>query len=89
MKVVYNTTTVLIRQFKISRGYIQICMPRNLVKKAEVCSSFNTTTVTGTTVREHHPRSHHKSATDRVRTGDRLYPVHLIVNSLYYSAYKI
>ena len=28
-----------------------------------------------TTVREQHPRSHHKGATDRVRTGDRRYPV--------------
>ena len=60
-----------------------------MVKKAEIRSSFNTTTVTGTTFREPHPRSHHKGSTDRVQTGDRLYPVHLIANSLYNSTYNI
>ena len=38
--------------------------------KAEVRRSFITTTV-----REQHPRSHHKGATGRVRTGDQRYPV--------------
>ena len=38
--------------------------------KAEVRSSFITTTVG-----EQNPRSHHKGATGRVRTGDRLHPV--------------
>ena len=38
--------------------------------KEEVSSSFN-----ATTFQEQLPRSHHKGATGRVRTGDRLYPV--------------
>ena len=42
----------------------------NSSHKAEVRRSFITTTVWGL-----HPRSHHKGATGRVRTGNRLYPV--------------
>ena len=38
--------------------------------KAEVRCSF-----ISTTVREQHPRSHHKGPTGRVRTGDKRYPV--------------
>ena len=41
-----------------------------LIIKAEVSRSFITTTV-----REQRPRSHHKGATGRVRTGDQRYPV--------------
>ena len=41
-----------------------------LCKKAEVCSSFITTTV-----REQRPRSHHKGATGRVRTCNQQYQV--------------
>ena len=41
-----------------------------LLFKAEARCSFITTTV-----REQHPRSHHKGATGRVRTGNQLYPV--------------
>ena len=39
-------------------------------QKAEVRSSFNTTTV-----QDEDPRSHHKGTTGRVQTGDRLYLV--------------
>ena len=41
-----------------------------MISEAEVRSSFITTTV-----REQNPRSHHKGATGRVRTGDRRHPV--------------
>ena len=42
--------------------------------KAKVRRSFIITT-TVTSSREQHPRSHHKGATARVRTGDQQYPV--------------
>ena len=54
----------------ILRGTVPVGGLTRVLLKAEVCSSFFTTTVW-----EQHPRSHHKGTTGRVRTGDQRYPV--------------